>query len=184
GANPTTALLATFATFAAAFVLRPLGGLIFGHLGDRFGRSRILAATILSMCVATVAIGVLPTYSAIGVGAAFLLVAARCVQGIASGGEVGGAAAYVAEKSPPRLRGFQCSTVDCGAWSGAPSASATVSILTSVSTGEQLGGWGWRVPFMLSVPVGLVGLWIRFRLEDSVTKDVLATGEGLASAPA
>lgn len=184
GANPTTALLATFATFAAAFVLRPLGGLIFGHLGDRFGRSRILAATILSMCVATVAIGVLPTYSAIGVGAAFLLVAARCVQGIASGGEVGGAAAYVAEKSPPRHRGFLCSTVQFGALSGALLASVTVSILNSVLTEEQLADWGWRVPFLLSLPLGLVGLWIRFRLEDSVTKDELATGEGLASAPA
>ncbi|WP_210716622.1 MFS transporter [Amycolatopsis acididurans] len=184
GTDPTGALLATFATFAAAFVLRPLGGLIFGHLGDRFGRSRILAATILSMCAATVAIGVLPTYSAIGVGAAFLLVAARCVQGVASGGEVGGAAAYVAEKSPPSRRGFLCSTVQLGALAGALLASIAVTILTSVLTHAELVSWGWRIPFLLSLPLGLVGLWIRFRLEDSVADDELASGGGLASAPA
>ncbi|MCE3551467.1 MFS transporter [Pseudonocardia sp. RS11V-5] len=184
GTDPTTALLATFATFAAAFVLRPLGGLLFGHLGDRFGRSHILAATILSMCLATVAIGVLPTYAAIGVGAAFLLVAARCVQGVASGGEVGGAAAYVAEKSPAARRGFFCSTVQLGALAGALLASVAVTILTSVLTSEQLAAWGWRIPFLLSLPLGLVGLWIRFRLEDSVSDDELEAGEGQASAPA
>lgn len=182
--DPTTALLATFATFAAAFVLRPLGGLIFGHLGDRFGRSRILAATILSMCAATVAIGVLPTYAAIGVGAAILLVAARCVQGIASGGEVGGAAAYVAEKSPPRRRGFLCSTIQVGALAGALFGSIAVAILTSVLTQEQVAAWGWRVPFLLSLPLGLVGLWIRYRLDDSVHSSELASGDGLASTPA
>ncbi|MBK1783643.1 MFS transporter [Prauserella cavernicola] len=184
GTDPTTALLATFATFAAAFVLRPLGGLIFGHLGDKLGRSRILAATILSMCVATVAIGLLPTYAAIGVGAAFLLVAARCVQGLASGGEVGGAAAYVAEKSPPRHRGFLCSTVQLGALTGALLASVTVATLNSVLTEEQLADWGWRVPFLLSLPLGLVGLWIRFRLEDSVSDEELSSGDGIAGAPA
>jgi MHS family proline/betaine transporter-like MFS transporter len=184
GTDPTTALLATFATFAAAFVLRPLGGLLFGHLGDRFGRSRILAATILSMCLATVAIGVLPTYAAFGVGAAFLLVAARCVQGIASGGEVGGAAAYVAEKSPAARRGFLCSTVQLGALAGALLASVTVTVLTSVLTQDQLHDWGWRIPFLLSLPLGLVGLWIRFRLEDSVSDDELEVEEGQASAPA
>lgn len=182
GADPTTALLATFATFAAAFVLRPLGGLIFGHLGDRFGRSRILAATILAMCAATVLIGVLPSYAAIGVGAAFLLVAARCVQGIASGGEVGGAAAYVAEKSPPARRGFLCSTVQLGALSGALLASIVVSIVSSVLSTDQLAAWGWRLPFLLSLPLGLVGLWIRFRLDDSVREEELAA-EGVASAP-
>lgn len=184
GTDPTTALLATFATFAAAFVLRPLGGLIFGHLGDRFGRSRILAATILSMCVATVAIGVLPGYASIGAGAALLLVAARCVQGIASGGEVGGAAAYVAEKSPPARRGFLCSTVQLGALAGALLASIAVTILSSVLTREQLTTWGWRVPFLLSLPLALVGLWIRWRLEDSVRPEELSSGEGLGSAPA
>lgn len=185
GTDPTTALLATFATFAAAFVLRPLGGLLFGHLGDRLGRSRILAVTILSMCVATVMIGLLPTYAAIGVGAAFLLVAARCVQGIAAGGEVGGAAAYVAEKSPPRHRGLLCSTVQLGALIGALLASITVATLNSVLSEQQLTDWGWRVPFLLSLPLGLVGLWIRFRLEDSVSEDELSSGGGgLTSAPA
>jgi MHS family proline/betaine transporter-like MFS transporter len=184
GADPTTALLATFATFAAAFVLRPLGGLLFGHLGDRFGRSRILAATVLSMCAATFAIGVLPTYAAIGVGAAFLLVAARCVQGVASGGEVGGAAAYVAEKSPPQRRGFFCSTVQLGALGGALLASAVVTALTAVLTPEQLEAWGWRLPFLLSLPLGLVGLWIRFRLEDSEQFEAVAERGEIASAPA
>lgn len=184
GTDPTAALLATFAAFAASFVLRPLGGLLFGHLGDRWGRSKTLAATVLLMCAATVVIGVLPTYAAIGVGATFLLVAARCLQGVAAGGEIGGAAAFVAERAPDARRGFYCSTVQIGALGGALLASALVTVLTTVLTPEQLIGWGWRVPFLLSLPMGLVGLWIRSRIEDSEQFRALASEGATAAVPA
>jgi MFS transporter, MHS family, proline/betaine transporter len=96
------------------------------------------------------------------------------VQGIAAGGEVGGAAAYVAEKSPPHRRGFLCSTVQLGALAGALLASLAVAVVTSLLTADQMAAWGWRIPFLLSLPLGLVGLWIRYRLEDSVTRTELA----------
>lgn len=183
GTEPTTALLATFATFAAAFVLRPLGGLLFGHFGDRYGRSRTLAATVLLMCAATVAIGVLPTYAAIGAGAAYFLVVARCLQGIAAGGEIGGAAAYVAEASPAARRGFFCSTVQLGALGGALLASVVATLLFTVLSDDQMRSWGWRVPFLISLPLGLVGVWIRSRLEETAQFKAVADQGGVASAP-
>jgi len=182
--NPTTALLATFATFAAAFALRPLGGLIFGHFGDMLGRAKMLAFTIIAMCLATFAVGVLPTYAAIGTAAAFLLVIARCVQGLASGGEVGGAATYVAECSPDHRRGFFCSTVQLGALGGALIASAVVTGLTGVLSSQQLHDWGWRLPFLLSLPLGVVGVWIRLRLEDAPQFEAVKQQEKVAKAPA
>lgn len=183
GEDPTASLLATLATFAAAFALRPIGGLIFGHLGDRLGRKRMLAVTVLAMCGATFAVGMLPTYAAIGSAAAFLLVAARCVQGIAAGGEVGGAASYVAEYSPPARRGFLCSTVQLGALGGALLASAVVTTLTNVLTEQQLTDWGWRLPFLLSLPLGVVGVWIRIKLEDSPQFYRMSAGGKVAKAP-
>ncbi|WP_326565620.1 MFS transporter [Amycolatopsis rhabdoformis] len=183
GADPTASLLATLATFAAAFALRPLGGLIFGHLGDRLGRKRMLAVTVLAMCAATLAVGLLPTYAAVGSAAAFLLVAARCVQGVAAGGEVGGAASYVAEHAPPARRGFLCSTVQFGALGGALLASAVVTTLTSVLSHDQMVAWGWRLPFLFSLPLGAVGVWIRIKLEDSPQFHTLAAHGKVAKAP-
>ncbi|MEW2507448.1 MFS transporter [Amycolatopsis sp. CA-161197] len=183
GVDPTASLLATLATFAAAFALRPLGGLIFGHLGDRLGRKRMLATTVLAMCAATFAVGVLPTYAAIGSAAAFLLVTARCVQGVAAGGEVGGAASYVAEYAPAHRRGFLCSTVQFGALGGALLASAVVTTLTTVLTKQQMTDWGWRLPFLLSLPLGAVGVWIRLKLEDSKQFHNLAAQGEVAKAP-
>lgn len=165
--NPTVALLSTLATFAVAFVLRPVGALIFGHYGDRLGRKNALAATVILMAAASGLIGILPTYAAIGLGATILLVIARSLQGIAAGGELGGAASFVAEKSPNDRRGFFTSTTQTGALAGSLLASVTVLLLNLGLGEETMLNWGWRIPFLIAIPVGLFGLWIRNGLEES-----------------
>ena len=160
-------LLSTLATFAVAFVLRPVGALIFGHYGDRFGRKNALAATIILMAAASGLIGILPTYAAIGLGATVLLVIARCLQGLAAGGELGGAASFVAEKSPNHRRGLLCSTTQMGALGGSLLASLTVTILNLTLGEATMQDWGWRIPFLIAIPVGLFGMWVRSGLEES-----------------
>ncbi|GAA3862919.1 MFS transporter [Streptomyces sedi] len=165
--DDTAALLSTLATFAVAFALRPVGGVIFGHLGDRYGRKNALAGTVVLMAVASGLIGVLPTYGAIGVGASALLVLARCLQGIAAGGELGGAASFVAEYSPPKRRGMYCSTTQTGALGGSLLAALTVSLLNETLGEEAMHDWAWRLPFLIAIPLGVVGLLIRAKLHDS-----------------
>lgn len=165
--DPITALLATLATFAVAFVLRPVGALLFGHFGDKLGRKNALAATVIFMAIASGLIGILPSYAAIGLGATLLLVLARSLQGLAAGGELGGAASFVAEKSPKGKRGLLCSTTQMGALVGSLLASATVALLNLALGSEVMTAWGWRLPFLIAIPVGLFGLWIRNGLEES-----------------
>lgn len=176
--EPVGALLATLATFAVAFVLRPVGALLFGHFGDKFGRKNALAATVILMAVASGLIGVLPSYAAIGLGSTLLLVLARCLQGLAAGGELGGAASFVAEKSPNHRRGLLCSTTQMGALAGSLIASLTVAILNATLGSQAMAEWGWRLPFLVAIPIGLFGLWIRNGLEESkefeAIKDVAA----------
>ena len=162
-----SALLAALATFASAYLLRPVGGLVFGHIGDRMGRRASLTIVLLGMAVATFAIGVLPTYAAIGVGATALLVLARVAQGLAAGGEIPGAAAYVAESSPAGRRGFNCSLMQLAVVAGTLLGSAEVALLTRVLDTEAMREWGWRIPFLIALPLGVVGLYIRLRLEDT-----------------
>ncbi len=177
--DPITALLATLATFAVAFVLRPVGALLFGHFGDRFGRKNALAATIILMAIASGLIGVLPNYAAMGIGATLLLVLARSMQGLAAGGELGGAASFVAEKSPNAKRGLLTSTTQMGALAGSLLASVTVGFLNLVLGAEAMGEWGWRIPFLIAIPIGLFGMWVRNGLEESeefkAAKDAVAT---------
>lgn len=165
--DPIAALLSTLATFAVAFVLRPVGALLFGHYGDRFGRKNALAATVILMAAASGLIGILPSYAAIGLGATLLLVLARCLQGLAAGGELGGAASFVAEKSPNNRRGLFTSTTQMGALGGSLLASLTVMILNLSLGSEAMQEWGWRLPFLIAIPLGLFGLWIRSGLEES-----------------
>jgi MHS family proline/betaine transporter-like MFS transporter len=161
------ALLSTLATLAVAFVLRPVGALIFGHFGDRFGRKNALAATVIVMAIASGVIGILPSYAAIGVGATLLLVLARCFQGLAAGGELGGAASYVSEKSPRGRRGLFAATTQTGALGGSLLASLVI-LLMNVALGDDImHDWGWRVPFLIAIPLGLFGLWVRNGLEES-----------------
>jgi MFS transporter, MHS family, proline/betaine transporter len=166
-ADPVGGLLATFAVFGVAFVARPAGALVFAHYGDRLGRRRVLAATILLMAAATAGIGLLPGYDAAGWLAPVLLVLLRAGQGVAIGGEYGGSAAFVVEYAPADRRGWyggwQWATVGLGLAAGI----ATATLLSATLDGPALRGWGWRLAFLLALPLGLVGLYIRLRIEET-----------------
>jgi MHS family proline/betaine transporter-like MFS transporter len=165
--NPTAALLSTFAVFAAAFFVRPLGGLFFGPLGDKLGRQRVLATVIILMALSTFVIGLLPSYATIGIWAPLLLVVARCLQGFSAGGEFGGASTFLAEYSPDERRGFLVSWLEFSTLIGFVLGSTLVLFLTTVLPDEAMTSWGWRIPFLLAGPLGIVGLYIRLRLEDT-----------------
>lgn len=181
--DPTVALLNTLAAFALAFVLRPIGGIIFSHFGDKYGRKNALAATILTMSAASGLIGILPTYAAIGVGASILLVLARCFQGFAAGGELGGAIAFVAEHSPDRRRGLLCATTQTGALAGVLIASLLITLLNQVLGDTVMKSWAWRLPFLIAIPIGLFGLWIRSRLAEAPQFEALEKSGRTDSAP-
>ncbi|KVC21504.1 MFS transporter [Burkholderia diffusa] len=165
--SPSAQLLATFGTFAAAFLVRPLGGMVFGPLGDRIGRQRVLAATMIMMAVGTFAIGLIPSYTSIGIMAPVLLLVARLVQGFSTGGEYGGAATFIAEFSTDKRRGFMGSFLEFGTLIGYTLGAATVAILTATLSQDALLSWGWRVPFFIAGPLGLVGLYVRLKLEET-----------------
>lgn len=172
--NDTAALLGTFAAFAVAFFLRIPGGIFFGHIGDRYGRKSALSWTILLMVIATVVMGLLPTYVTLGVWATAVLVLARCVQGFAAGGELGGANAFVSESAPARWRATQTSMVNSGTYLGSLVASLVALGLTSFFDEETILSWAWRIPFLLSVVIGVVGIWIRNHMEDTPQFEELA----------
>ncbi len=181
--NETTALLNTFAIFAAAFFMRPLGGFVFGPLGDRIGRHRVLAIVILLMSAATLSIGLLPTYHTIGVAAPLLLLLLRCLQGFSAGGEYGGGAVYLAEYADDEHRGR---TVTYMVWSGVVGfllGSLTVTLLQAWLPAGAMDSWGWRVPFLIAGPLGLVGLYIRLRLDDTPEFKQLSEADAVAKSP-
>ncbi|MFI6658712.1 MFS transporter [Streptomyces sp. NPDC050523] len=167
GASPAAQVISSFATFAAAFVVRPLGGLVFGPLGDRLGRQKVLATTMIMMAIGTFAIGLIPSYSTIGIAAPVLLLLARMVQGFSTGGEYGGATTFVAEYSPDRRRGFLSSWLDFGTFVGYALGSALVTVLNLALTDDQMLAWGWRIPFLIAGPLGAIGLYMRLKLEES-----------------
>ncbi|GAA2786727.1 MFS transporter [Saccharopolyspora taberi] len=164
--SSTAQLLSTFATFAVAFLVRPLGGFFFGPLGDRIGRRTVLAITMVTMATGTLAIGLIPGYATIGIWAPVLLLVARLVQGFSTGGEYGGAATFVAEYSPDRRRGFMASWLEFGTLTGYSMGAALVTVLTVALSPADLTSWGWRIPFLVAGPLGIVGLYLRFRLEE------------------
>ncbi|MCV7290737.1 MFS transporter [Mycolicibacterium wolinskyi] len=181
--NETAALLNTFAIFAAAFFMRPLGGFVFGPLGDRLGRQRVLAVVILLMSAATLGIGLLPSYATIGVAAPLLLLLLRCLQGFSAGGEYGGGAVYLAEYATERRRGL---TVTFIAWSGVLGfllGSITVTLLAASLSPEAMDSYGWRIPFLIAAPLGLVGLYIRLRLDDTPEFTKLDKSDRVAKSP-
>jgi MHS family proline/betaine transporter-like MFS transporter len=167
GASGPVQLISTFATFAAAFLVRPLGGLFFGPLGDRIGRKRVLATTIIAMALGTFTIGLLPGYNVIGIWAPILLLLARLVQGFSTGGEYGSAMTFLAEHSPDRRRGFLSSWLEFGTLSGYVLGAGMVTALIATLSERDLLAWGWRVPFLLAGPLGLIGLYLRFRLKET-----------------
>ena len=176
--DPTISLLSSFAVFGVAFFMRPLGGFFFGPLGDRIGRQRTLATVIILMSVSTFAIAFLPGYATIGIWAPILLVVARLLQGFSAGGEFGGASAFLAEYSPDARRGFLVSWLEFSTLIGFILGSLSVLLLSSVLSEDALTSWGWRIPFLLAGPLGLIGLYIRLRLEDTPEFRALeSTGE-------
>lgn len=158
--------LAAFATFGAAFVARPLGGIVFGHFGDRIGRKKMLVASLMVMGLGTVAIGLLPTYAQIGIAAPALLVLARLAQGFAVGGEWGGAVLMAVEHAPPERRAFYGSWPQAGVPAGLV-LSAGAFLLVGQLPEEQFLTWGWRLPFLASIILVAVGLYIRLQVVES-----------------
>ncbi|HWI46618.1 MAG TPA: MFS transporter [Rummeliibacillus sp.] len=165
--NSGLQLVFTFGTFAAAFLVRPLGGIFFAKIGDKHGRKIVLSTTIILMAVSTLLIGLLPTYQQIGVWAPILLLAARMIQGFSTGGEYSGAMVYIAESSPDKKRGTLGSGLEIGTLAGFIAASALVTILTFALSDVQMHAWGWRIPFLIAAPIGLVGLYLRRHLDES-----------------
>ncbi|MFS7196913.1 MFS transporter [Rahnella inusitata] len=165
--DPTAATLQSLATFAIAFIARPIGSALFGHFGDRVGRKVTLVASLLTMGVSTVVIGLLPTYATIGVFAPLLLALARFGQGLGLGGEWGGAALLATENAPPKKRALYGSFPQLGAPIGFFFANGMFLLLSWLLTDEQFIAWGWRVPFLLSAVLVLVGLYVRVSLHET-----------------
>lgn len=172
------ATLFALATFAISFLVRPLGGLFWGPLGDRYGRKSVLSLTILMMSAATLGVGLIPSYDSIGFWAPALLVLLRMIQGFSTGGEYGGAATFMAEYAPDHRRGFCGSFLEFGTLAGF-SLGALLMLGFSLTLGDAaMHDWGWRIPFLVAAPMGLVGLYLRSRMEDTpIFREIEADGE-------
>jgi metabolite-proton symporter len=168
GMPPVIALLASFSTFAVGFIARPIGGIIFGHYGDRIGRKKALVVALVLMGAATTLIGCLPTYAAIGAAAPLLLIVLRFAQGIAIGGQWGGAVLLATENAPPQRRGFYGSFAQVGAPVGVILANLAFLLMSANTSPEAFMQWGWRVPFVVSVVLIGLALFVQLRLEDTV----------------
>jgi MHS family proline/betaine transporter-like MFS transporter len=165
--DPRAALVNTFGVFAAGFLMRPLGALLFGHLGDRMGRKWALGLSVLLMAVPTALVGLLPTYHQIGLAAPLLLLLVRLLQGLSVGGEYVGSMAYLAESAPPGRRGFDSSWCNVSGGVGGLIGAGLAAALTRVLTAEQVADWGWRLPFFLSIPAGLASWRLRQSIAES-----------------
>ena len=176
------AILFALATFAISFLIRPMGGLFWGPLGDRFGRKSVLAATILLMSGATFCVGLIPDYDSIGFWAPTLLVILRMVQGFSTGGEYGGAATFMAEYAPDDRRGFFGSFLEFGTLAGF-SLGAALMLSFSLLFGEEvMHEWGWRIPFLVAAPMGFAGMYLRSKMEDTpIFRDAHESAEATSS---
>ncbi|WP_030908479.1 glycine betaine/L-proline transporter ProP [Streptomyces sp. NRRL F-5126] len=175
GGSGTVQLLLTFATFAISFLVRPLGSVVLGPLGDKVGRQRILALTMLMMAFGTFFIGVLPSYHSIGLWAPALLILLRLVQGFSTGGEYGGASTFIAEYAPDKRRGFFGSFLEFGTLAGYVGAAGLVTLLTVTLGDSGLQSWGWRLPYLLAAPLGIIGLYLRLKLDETPAFQKLAS---------
>ena len=177
--NDTAALLAAFATYAAGFLVRPFGALVFGRLGDLVGRKHTFLLTIVVMGASTFAVGLLPTYEAIGMAAPTILVALRLLQGLALGGEYGGAATYVAEHASDRTRGSATSWIQTTATLGFFLSLVVIGTCRGLMAPEDFTNWGWRIPFLVSLALLIFSVYIRLKLEESpVFRQMKAEGRG------
>lgn len=178
------AVLKSLALVAVGFIVRPFGGMFFGPLGDKLGRRRVLAATIIMMSLCTFGVGVLPDYATIGVAAPLLLLLLRLLQGFSTGGEYGGAATFIAEYAPTKRRGFFGSFLEFGTLSGYVLGNSLVLIVSLVFGSAATQAWAWRIPFLLALPLGLIGLFLRSRLADTPTfQEQQAKGDRPEKAP-
>ncbi|MET3936251.1 MFS transporter [Arthrobacter sp. OAP107] len=166
-ADKSVQTLFLLGTFAATFIARPLGGVVFGWLGDKIGRQKVLAATLMLMAASTFAVGLLPGYAQIGMWAAALLVVLKLVQGFSTGGEYAGATTFVSEYSPDKRRGFFASFLDMGSYLGFALGAALVSVLQLTLGQAVMEDWGWRLPFLIAGPLGLVAVYFRSKIEES-----------------
>ncbi len=182
--DPLTGTLLAFTTYALGFVARPVGGVVFGHFGDRIGRKRLLMLSLILMGVATTLIGLLPTYAQIGVWAPIALVMLRLVQGFAVGGEWGGAVLLAAEHGDAARRGYWASWPQAGVPAGNLLAVAVLAVLTAFQSDADFVAWGWRVPFILSAVLVVIGWWIRTAVAESSTYRVAKQAEPLPKVPA
>jgi len=177
--DPVTALIATFGVFAAGFLMRPIGGLVIGHIGDRLGRKAALTLSVALMAIPTSLISVLPTYAAIGLAAPVLLTLLRLLQGLSVGGEYTGSVTFLIERAPPGRRGVVASAGLASAVLGVLLASATGALVETVLTEAQVHAWGWRVPFALGLLVGIVDFYIRRH----ITEEAPARAHGEEAPP-
>jgi metabolite-proton symporter len=182
-ADPLTGTLLAFATSATGFVARPIGGVVFGHYGDKLGRKTVLVVTLLVMGIATFLIGLLPTYAAIGVAAPILLVVLRIVQGLGLGGEWGGAVLMSLEHGQPDRRGWNASWPQVGVPAGNLLAAGVLGIMSAFLSDAAFESWGWRVPFLLSGVLIVVGLWIRLTIAETPLFQELEQDDTKARAP-
>ncbi|WP_405746779.1 MFS transporter [Streptomyces sp. NBC_01525] len=182
--DSTTGLLAVFGVFAVSFGIRPVGALVFGPLGDRIGRKRTLSLVIFLMSGATLGIGLLPGYASIGIAAPVFLVVLRLIQGFAAGGEFGSAASFLAESAPRRRRGFGVSWLEVGSLLGFLAGSFVFLLLSTGLDADQLTSWGWRIPFLVSAPLGVIGFIIRNKIEDTPEYRTLEANDSVPCSPA
>lgn len=178
-----TALLATFAVFAISFFVRPLGGFVWGHIGDRLGRRTALSLSIIIMSGATFCIALIPSYSLIGIGAPILLLVIRVIQGFSAAGEYAGASAFLVEYAPANRRGLYAAVVPASTAAGLLLGSLLAALLSITLTDAQMAEWGWRLPFLLAAPMGLIGRYIRTKLEDTPVFRELAKEDEIIHAP-
>lgn len=157
----------TAALFAVAFLVRPIGGMVFGPLSDKIGRNKVLSMTMIMMALGTFAIGILPGYQTVGLWAPFLLLACRLLQGFSTGGEYGNAMTFISEYAPDRRRGFFGSLLEVGTFTGYLFGATIATVMTGVLSNEQMLSWGWRLPFFVALPLGLVGVYLRTKLADT-----------------
>lgn len=165
--NPSVSLLLAMATFGAGFVARPFGAVVFGRIGDKYGRRPALVATLLLMGLATACMALIPSHSVIGVWAPILLVLTRLLQGMGSGAEYSGASVFAVEYAPDNRRGLYGSLSAAGVYLGLVLSSTAILLMTSLTTDAQFEAWGWRVPFLASLVLVGLGLWIRLHLEET-----------------
>ncbi|MFD4351171.1 MFS transporter [Nocardia sp. NPDC058518] len=181
--NPTTSLLASFATFAVTFLFRPLGGVFFGALADRMGRQRTLVIVVVGISAATTLVGLLPTHASIGVAAPILLVLLRIIQGLSAGGEIGTSLSFLAEHAPPERRGSICASLNIGAYIGGLMASGTFALFSVTLGAEDMQSWGWRIPFLLGAPLGIAAYYIRSRLTETPDFEALQAEQATSESP-